>query len=238
MPDTHRVYKEKLYFYLMHNKNNENIIRIPKRSEKLAELVGIVLGDGCITAYKHPFKKSKYFGLRITCHLYDDLNYVTKHVYDLIIELFDIKPRTYKEKHGKVIRIVVQGEMLVRFLNKLGLDSGNKVKNNQGIPSWIFRNKSYLKGCVRGLIDTGGSVYMCGNGTLFPRIGLDSNIRKLRKDLRNALLSLGFNPLNWVMDKKIAIYRKYDVFKYVKEIGFNNPKHKERFERLNNAPVV
>jgi len=222
----------------MAERNNEKVINIPNKCEDLAELFGIILGDGCVTAYKHMTKKNMAFSLRITCHSIDDFEFLTNHVKNLIKKLFYIKPFLYKVKNVKVICLTVQSVRLVKFLNNHGLKSGNKVKNNQGIPSWIFKNRNYIKRCVRGMIDTDGSVYMCGNGSLFPRIGLDSNISQLRKDFRKALLILDFNPLKWVRNKHMSLYRKKDVFKYIKEIGFSNPKHRIRFERLNKAPVV
>lgn len=91
-----------------------------------------------------------------------------------------------------------------------------------------------------GIILGDGGVYMCGNGTLFPRIGFCSYIPQLRKDFRRSLLILGFKPLKWIMKTKTALYRKEEVFKYKKEIGFNNSKHIKRFKMLMevNAPVV
>ena len=91
--------------------------------------------------------------------------------------------------------------------------------------------------CLRGLIDTDGSVCMCGNGSLFPRIGFCSKIESIKQDFSKLCFGLEYNPTKW-MGKNIVIYRKRDIFKYYAEIGFSNPYHLERFERMCQAPLV
>jgi len=216
--------------------NNETPIKIPKKDERLAELVGIILGDGSI--YKS--KERSMYELRIAGHSIDDKEYLINYVGSLIEELFGIKVRLYFFKNKKCLHIKAQGVRLISYLEKIGLISGNKVKNDVGIPQWILDSKEFTKCCIRGLIDTDGGVYDCGNGSLFPRIGFCSYIPQLRNDFRNSLLNLGFFPLKWIMKTKTAIYRKKEVFRYIEEIGFSNPKHIKRLKMLldSNAPVV
>jgi hypothetical protein len=40
---------------------------------------------------------------------------------------------------------------LILTLEKFGLKRGNKVKNNVGIPDWIFNKKTFLESCIRGI---------------------------------------------------------------------------------------
>jgi len=160
------------------------------------------------------------------------------YVSNLIKELFETKTSIYKSKKSNTIHLRTSGIKFVRFMKEIGLSSGYKIRNKQGMPNWILENKEYTRAYIRGLIDTDGCVYRVGNGTIFSRINFDSYNPKLREDFRKALLMLGFNPMKWMRNKTTAIHRKDEVFKYMKEIGFSNPKHQRRFEKFNKAPVV
>lgn len=210
--------------------NNEKIISYPKRSKELAEFVGIILGDGCVTSYKHPIKKNCYHGIRIAGNSITDRDYILNYVLPLTKKLFNVNPSIYEPKKERVMYLQLQSIRLIKFIKSIGLTPGNKLKNNQGIPDWIKQNPKYLKVCLRGLIDTDGCVYLCGNGTNFPRINFCSKIYKLKNDFYEALFYLKFNPTKW-NGKNLMIYRKEDIFRYKKEIGFSNPKHLIRFKK-------
>ncbi|MBI2499283.1 hypothetical protein HYV88_03510 [Candidatus Woesearchaeota archaeon] len=213
----------------MYNQYGYKPIQTPKLSNKLAELVGIILGDGCIMAYP----KNSIYSLTIAGNSKKDYYYLKEHVSSLLKELFDLVPYFYLQKDRAGIQLTVRGKMLITYLVKIGLKPGNKVKNNITIPGWILENKSYVQACIRGLIDTDGSVYFCGDGSLFTKINFCSGIEKLRKDFRNALIKLGYHPTPW-NKKNLMIYRKNDVIKYYKEIGFKNLRNLTKFK----APVV
>lgn len=201
----------------------------PCFNEELAEFIGIILGDGHI----ENSEINKNYNIDIAGHLVDDYAYITNHVTSIIYNLFNLKPKYKILRNSNCLYVRLQGKKTFKFMVKKGLKPGNKKKNNQGIPSWIFTNDQLLKSCIRGLFDTDGSVYLCGNGSLFPRIGLDCSIPRLREDISKALQKLGYRPFQkWVLNKKIAIYRKEDVVKYINDIGFKNPKHLKRFNNL------
>ena len=86
-------------------------IKKPKCSRRLAEFVGIVLGDGGIT------KKQ----ITITLHSEDDKEY-SKFVVALIKKLFDVPVGTYHRKKDLAINYIVSRTELVKFCTeKLGL---------------------------------------------------------------------------------------------------------------------
>ncbi len=207
----------------------KNIRLPPKNDSLLAEFIGIILGDGHIEDYS----KTGNANIDIVGHLYEDRIYLENHVSKIIKTLFNIDPRyrIFNKNNGLCIRL--QSIKVVKFLKNSGLKPGNKIKNKQGIPKWVFNNKKILSCCIRGLFDTDGSVYLCGNGTLLPRIGLECHNKILRKDIRKALLILGYHPFkSWVLNKRIAIYRKQDVVKYLSNVGFRNQKHIKKFDIL------
>ena len=118
-------------------------IQKPRKSEELAELIGIILGDGNINFFKEG-KKVGTYSLRIYGHAEYDFEFIANFVSSLITELFGITPLFYISKTSKVCYITVNSKELVEFLLKIGLKKGNKVKNQVGVPLWIKNNLTGL----------------------------------------------------------------------------------------------
>jgi hypothetical protein len=134
----------------------------------LVELIGIILGDGHITFNR---KKSEYLCEIAFNSL--EMDYVY-YVNELIKCVFDIEPKLeVREKDNTTLLRIFKKE-IIQFLLDLGLKAGNKVRNQVEIPFWIKKahltekNKKkwdliykYIKtACIRGLLDTDGSIYL------------------------------------------------------------------------------
>ncbi|PWI49262.1 hypothetical protein CEE45_02660 [Candidatus Heimdallarchaeota archaeon B3_Heim] len=117
-----------------------------EKNEKLAELIGIILGDGGMS------KNS----IVISIHS-ENKEYIRK-VTILINDVFSYAPKYHKRKNKNVIDVKVHSQGIVLSLLNLGLDTGNKVKKQVNIPKWIKKNDSFFIACVRGLIDTDGYI--------------------------------------------------------------------------------
>lgn len=219
------------------NSKYKNIkkIKVPEKSLELAELCGIILGDGNIT-YISRNKKIGVYTIKIGGDSRNDINYLKYFVKPLIEKLFGIKTREYKQKGVNCHYIIADGIQLIKFFNSIGIKSGNKIRNKQTIPNWILKNSYYLKGCIRGLIDTDGSVFRMSNKDPYLlRIGFDSHIPKLLQDFFNSLKLLGYTPHIIRKRNKIYLSKQCEIKKYIKEIGFSNEKHLNRisnFQRL------
>ncbi|MCD4759994.1 hypothetical protein K8R33_03835, partial [archaeon] len=225
-----KISLEKIEIY---NTKNLGIHAIPKRinkptskSIKLAEFVGIMLGDGCVTECYSDEKKQHFYAARVSGHSEDDFVYLIHYVTNLMNDLFGSMPSYYKLKHEKEINLCFNGMEIVKFLNSIGLKSGNKKENNQGIPDWIFEKREYMIACLRGLIDTDGSVCPI-TGKNYSCIWFKSAIPKLRESFSVLVKELGIITTNWSGKNTPQIYvcRKNMIRKYFEEIGFSNPKH-------------
>lgn len=211
-------------------KIHELKIKQPKYSIKLAEFVGILLGDGNIFVKKYSSKHVVY-QVRICGDKNNEKDYMLYFVRSLIIELFKLVPKVKFHKNS-AIYICINSKPLVEFLKKIGLKSGNKITNCITIPFWIKCKKSYLQACIRGLIDTDGSVFRLSNkNPNYIRISFKNRNKKLLKDVKVALTKLGFSPSK-IIYFNIFITRQSDVKKYVKEIGFKNPKHISKLREI------
>ena len=221
----------------LNSKGSLKVIAIPKNCRELAELVGILLGDGNIYSYKKG-KKISVYSVRIAGDYKKDRDYHLNYIQPLCVELFKIKVRVRDHTVNNERFICLDSKQLVEYLGKIGLKAGNKIKNNISIPRWIFENENFLKSCLRGLIATDGSVYRMSQKDLnLIRIDFTNYNPKLLNDTRFAFIKLGFHPSKIINNRKFFISRQGDIARYIIEIGFSNNKHKQRLKTFN-SPVV
>ena len=92
----------------------------------------------------------------------------------------------------------------------------------------ILKNNEYTKRCIRGLLDTDGSVCPI-TGRNYPYIWFTSRISKLRDDFDQGMKNLDIRTSKWNMKKngspEIFIGAKDQIAKYLNEISFKNEKH-------------
>lgn len=186
-----------------------------KYSERLAEVLGIIMGDGSLNKYQ----------MGITLDRKVDREYAY-FVSSLVNSIFGEKP-TWRERCS-VINLTLSGADLVDLLEDLGLKRGNKVTNQIKIPDWVLSNKKFQAACLRGLFDTDGCIYK-HRKTSGTYIGWTfTNYSKpiiigVSKILDNYSLKHSIQD-----HKKIYVYKFDDIIRYMDCIGSNNPKHLNR----------
>ncbi len=194
----------------------------PDLSVLLAEFIGIMMGDGGMTARQ----------FTISLHHIDDLAY-SKFVTALIEQLFHIAPSIRHIPKNSVNIIVVSRTKLMHYLHGLGLPLGNKVKQNFTIPQWIQENEEFMAGCVRGLVDTDGSIFnheYASNGKQYSykKLSFSSASLPLREVVQLFLENHGFHA-RFTRGIEIRLESKKDMEHYMKFIGSHNPKHLNRY---------
>lgn len=189
---------------------------------QLAELVGIVLGDGGLTPYQ----------LKIT------LNKETEHEYvdfvcNLLGELFNEVPKKYYfgGVAKKTCNVCLSGAGLIEYLVSLGLKIGNKVTHQVGVPKWISSQGDYSDACLRGLIDTDGCIYTHrhrNRGVQLVNLGLNftSHSKPLLDFVSNQLNLLGFTPKQRIYS--VWLYRENEVIKYMETVKTHSQYHQNR----------
>lgn len=198
-------------------------IRKPEKSVDLAEFIGVAMGDGGMSKYQ----------MVITLHHKDDLAY-SKFVTRLMERLFGIKPRVYHDPKNSINDIVISRKNLVGFLNELGLPIGDKVRQEFDIPNWIKADKILAIACIRGLIDTDGSVFTHSyrsKGKLYSykKLSFTSRSAPLRLSVAKVLAENGMNPRLSGFDVRIDSIA--DVKRYFSIVGSSNPKHLKRYSQ-------
>lgn len=234
-----KIPKNKYPFTILKINDNmiENLSLPTKTNKNLAEFVGVMLGDGNLCKPNNP---KNYYFLRICNHISDDKEH-RKYIQKLFYSLFKINLRTYNHNSKNATVLDCSNRLVFEIIEKYGFPRGNKKKNNIGIPDWIMSNNKYLKVCIRGIIDTDGSVFPKSRNKSLPQIEVSSQIPNLREDFRNGLIKLGFKPSKWSKGSNTpncGLYAKNQVFKYFREIGFSNPKHTKKFINITNSNLV
>lgn len=207
---------------LTHNKRNTGFkirksIRIPKYSDRLAEFIGIVLGDGHVGLYQ----------TSITTNSKTDLEHA-QYIQSLIKELFKIKSTLSYKKNSDACTVTISSRNLCLFLGSNGLTGGNKIRDGVFIPDWIQKNKMYARECVRGLFDTDGCVYkdkhtVKGKEYASLCIAFTNASIPILNFVEKTLKNEGVASTRW--GRHIRIRRAKDVCMYLQKIGFSNPKH-------------
>ncbi len=199
-------------------------IKKPRKSENLAEFVGIVMGDGSIT------KKQ----IIVTLHYKDDEKY-SKFVVNLIKKLFNVHVGRYSYIKSSAIKIIISRRELIRFcVERLGLKQGNKVKQQIDMPDWIKRNKQYAIACVRGLVDTDGCVFthrykVNRKWYSYKKFCFTSFSKPLRQSVFDILKDNGLRA-RLAGKRDVRIDSKEDMNTYFRLFGFHNPKHLKRYK--------
>jgi hypothetical protein len=192
----------------------------PKKIPDLAEFIGIMMGDGTMSTYH----------IGITLNAIDDAEYAI-FVTKLIKKLFNVHPKIYKRKNKNAVVITVARKLLVEHLHSLGLPIGNKIKQGLDIPKWILDSPEFAKSCLRGLVDTDGSVFTHTYRSKmkiyrYKKISFTSASPTLLISVQKILTQN--NIRSHISKSNLRIGSKTCVERYFSYISSNNTKHLKR----------
>lgn len=191
---------------------------------EFAELYGIMLGDGCLSAYGNNKQ-----AVVVTGSIYDDRPFFDKIVVPGMRKLRG-KPIKYRlrPKHGAVEVNFVSSSVFGIF-TKLGFPVG--VKGEIKIPSMLMR-EPLGKYVVSGLFATDGSfVVTNNNGTMYPRIEFRSISVTLLKQIRQILKRYGIHGGLYPKYTRLQYNGKPNLHLFASRIGFLNPKHRGKYKQ-------
>lgn len=196
-------------------------VNLPERSTLLAEFVGIMLGDGGIQKYQ----------IVITLHR-NELPYA-RYVSQLIKTLFNLKP-SMSAKGANAINLTISRINVVKFCLSIGLCLGNKLRNNCTVPEWIMQSEDFQTACLRGLIDTDGSIFqekhkINSRVYQYPRLNFTSFSPSLITSAYTIFISKGFRAKIRRKHKSVQLENKSDICHYFKTISTRNSRHLNRY---------
>ncbi|MDO8486346.1 MAG: LAGLIDADG family homing endonuclease [Candidatus Staskawiczbacteria bacterium] len=199
-------------------------IPLPRESAPLAELLGILAGDGHIGVYQTSVSTNSETDLE---HAY--------YVKALFERLFPIRASLSFRSNCNACVVVVNSKNVGEILVKKGMVRGHKIKGGLCMPKWVFSRKKHRLAFTRGAFDTDGCVYVdCHTirGRLYKNIGIAFTNRSLPLllDFKNTLESIGLHP---TQKTKYTVFlrREAEIRIYFKVIGSSNPKHTRKVEQ-------
>lgn len=126
-------------------------ILVKNNKATLAYVIGVALGDGNLS---NP--NGRAVRLRVSC----DAKYpgLIKKIQKAIQSLFPNNKVSQVVKQKNCIDISCYSNEWEKILGWMA-NGGSKFKQNVDIPKWVFSKKKYLISCLKGLIETDGTIY-------------------------------------------------------------------------------
>ena len=217
-------------------------IKLPtKITPSLSELIGIHIGDGSIT---DAFKDNVHTLIEYCGDSSDDLEYYKIYVSNLIEKLFGIQPLF--SDHDTWFKLVINSKAIFKFYTSaLGLPIGKKAQTITAPKIILSNSKLIITRFLRGLIDTDGSLTFKKKHKerhYYPVLKLSLASKVLIKQINELLIKLGFVTYLYLDAKRfdirinkttviheIYLYGNKNLGKWIKIIGFKNPKHLTKY---------
>lgn len=207
---THRL--RKTGFKLLRN------VKLPRYSTTLAELLGILAGDGHVDQYQ----------TTMTTNSKTDWEHA-EHVKGLFERLFGMPVSLRQRSSCNSCVVEISSRRVCQFLSRVGMVQGNKVRLQLGVPRWIAAHQRYQRAFCRGLFDTDGCVFVDRHiikGKTYMNLGIAFTNRSLPllAHFKGCLEDIGLHP---TQKTKYTVFlrREADIRRYFKVIGSSNPKH-------------
>ncbi len=192
-------------------------------SEGLAELIGVLAGDGHISFNTNQSR------ILITGNFLTEYQYLT-YTKELILRLFNIEVKVSKKNNVNAAIICFHSPAMVDFMDQIGY---YKHKIDITIPDWIKTNNDYMVAFTRGLFDTDGCVFISDKpgSPEYPCIELTTINLKLAEDIKEFLERKKFrtSKVRSYYYKhsnnapyKVSVYGWLNLSRWLKEIGFSN----------------
>ena len=177
---------------------------------RLAEFLGILLGDGYLTEYIVEICGDAKF----------DRHYLAQYVQKLVFDLFGLIG-SIRTQHN-VVRLRFCSKMMSGWIAKtFGLSYGKKIDFLTRIPKMFLADASKLSACIRGCVDTDGGIYRFHNRA---GVAFFNKNRMLLEDVAYGLKQFGFSPY-FTKGKEVWLLKKRDVLLYLSQIGTSNMKN-------------
>ena len=199
-----------------------------KINEDMAELAGIILGDG------HIHKKHNLITIVGSI---EDLDYYQERVIPLFQLLFNKKPVLKKRNDSNAYYLMIYSKQILNFLvNEVGLKRGSKEKSS--LPNKIISNEKLTPHLLRGLFDTDGCIKFSKqskNINYYPRIQIALRHSPIASELKELFKTLDFSYGTWEESRfnRIIFYQisgEINAKRWFKEISPKNPVHTTKYQ--------
>ncbi len=176
------------------------------KDDDLAELIGVVLGDGNISAFPRSER------LVIACNTQKPK--FSERYATMVEKLFKKKPKVLVSPTSNSTRISIYQKFISK---RLDVPAGNRGKISFSIPSWIWNNSDFLIRYLRGLYEAEGSFCVHKPTSTYKMLFSNRNPSLLENVFRG-VQKLGFHPHR--SGYQIQLSRKEEVYRFKELIQF------------------
>lgn len=177
-----------------------------KKDADLAELVGVILGDGHIRTFPRTEELSIFSNA-------NNKGFVKRYV-SLVEKVFDKKPAETIHSGGNCIRIRLYQKNISKRLDvPLSPRRDLVIK----IPNWIFRDKNYIVRYLRGLYEAEGS-HSVHVPTSTYKVQFSNRNKSMLENVHKLVSKLGFHPHGGT--DMVQLSRKGEVYRFLDLIEF------------------
>ena len=172
----------------------------------LAELIGVVLGDGHIEKFPRTER------LLIFSHS-DNKGFIKRYT-RLVEQIFEKKTYVYKETNSNCVRISLYEKNISK---RLGIPTGARKLSTIVIPPWVLRNRGFIIRYLRGLYEAEGShsVHLPTSTYKFTFTNMNQS---MLKNVVKLLKVLGFSP--HADAKRVQLSRRAEVERVLSLLEF------------------
>ena len=202
-----------------------------KISEELAEIVGMLIGDGYIYRANRKYQIGFVGSPKTDVELFENLQ-------KLILKEWNKQTKVKVRAGG--LRLVFDSKEICNFLiEELEIPHGQGKCEKVFIPEQILNNWNLAKHTIRGIMDTDGTVFVSKKPGVekYPTMEITTTSPTLAQQLREILLGQGFrvgnirkslSKLSTRFAYRVPLYGKPNIKKWLEEIGFSNKYKKDR----------
>ncbi len=177
-----------------------------KKDGNLAELIGVVLGDGYILKYPRTEELSIFSNSNNPGFI--------KRYSELLEKVFNKNPTTRIHSKQNCIRIRIYEK---HIQERLGVPFSPRINKKITIPEWIFNKREYVIRYLRGLYEAEGS-HSVHLPTCTYKVQFSNRNFSMLENVFILVSRLGFHPHR--SKYQIQLSRKEEVFKFLSLIKF------------------
>lgn len=177
-----------------------------KRNGDLAELIGVILGDGHIWQYERTEELSVFSNA-------NNLGFIKRYA-KLIEIIFGKKPKIGIHSKKSCIRIRIYEKNISK---RLMVPISPRLHKEIDIPNWIFHKREFMIRYLRGLYEAEGS-HSIHLPTSTYKVQFSNRNPSILENVFSLVLKLGFHPHK--SRYQIQLSRKEGVFKFIDLINF------------------
>ncbi len=220
-------YKNEIDYRMKYVRKFKPSPTIPKIDESVWEIIGICMGDGCLSRYFSNYEKRWKYDIIFTGNMKDDLSYYKGHLLPLLREKFHLNPKPQFRKKDNSLIVTIRSEKIFNFFKKLGVPVGKKLPKIK--ITNLMRSSNVSKAAIlRGLFDTDGHIFARKDeGYRYPHIEISSGSDRLRKNIKTAIRELGMPA--YIHSSNVLIRGGDNIKIWMKTIGSSHPTHINRY---------